>query len=283
MRLKEYFKGKIDDSLLKYIPSSYDIIGSRQKAVAIVEIPPEVEHLKHEIAEAIVKINKHVKTVLRKKSGRKGVYRTREYELLWGDPNTEVYHKEYGYIIKVDPTKAYFSPRESTERMRIASQVSPGEVIMYMFAGVGPFGIAIAKKQPLVKKIIAVEINPDAFKYLVENIKINKLEKVIEAYLGDVREVCPRWYGLCDRVLMPLPKGAHTFLDVALQCLKNSGGIVHFYHWSHESNLYSDAEKIIDEWCRKMGYDYKILSRRIVLPYAPRVYKICIDFFAKRN
>ncbi|HDI75403.1 MAG: class I SAM-dependent methyltransferase family protein [Thermoprotei archaeon] len=283
MRLKDYFKGKISDNLLKYIPSSYEIIGSRSKAVAIVEIPCEVEHLKYEIAEAIVKINKHVKTVLRKKSGRQGVFRIRDYEILWGDPDTEVVHKEYGYLIKLDPRKVYFSAREGTERMRIARQVRPGEVVMYMFAGVGPFAIAIAKHQPLVRKIIAAEINPDAYRYLLENIKLNKLESVVEAYLGDVREICPKWYGTCDRVLMPLPKGAHTFLDVALSCLKPEGGVVHFYHWSHENTLFRDAEKIVGEWCTRLGYKYKILSKRIVLPYAPRVYKVCLDFFAIRN
>lgn len=98
-------------------------------------------------------------------------------------------------------------PRESTERMRIAKQVKPGEFIMLMFAGVCPYGIVIAKHQPKIKKIVAIEINPIAYKYMVENIKLNKLEDKIIPVLGDVKDKAKYWYGMCDRVIMPLPKG----------------------------------------------------------------------------
>ena len=282
MDVRSYLKSKIPEEELRFIPRSFDIIGSREKAVAIVEIPEEIYHRRVLIAEAIMKIHKNVKTVLAKRSPRVGVYRTRNYELIAGDPNTEVIHKEHGCYFKLDPTKVYFSPRESTERLRIARQVAPGDFVVLMFAGVCPYGIVIAKVQPLVKKIVAIEINPIAYNYMVENIKLNKLEDKIMPVLGDVKVEASEWYGMADRVIMPLPKGAQYYLDEAFNCLREDGGIIHFYHWAHEENLYDEAITIIEEHARKHNYKIEILNKRKVLPYAPRIYKICIDFRAFR-
>jgi tRNA (guanine37-N1)-methyltransferase len=258
----------------KLVPSSFDIIGSREKAVAIVEIPEEVNG--KEAAEVILKNHKNVKTVLQKTSKRKGEFRVREYKLLAGDTDTEVMHKEYGYVVKVDPQKAYFSPRESTERQRIAKQVKAGEVVMVMFSGVAPFAIAIAKKHPEVERVIVVEMNPEAVKYADENIRINKLGHKILSLEGDVREACVKWYGKCNRVVMPLPLGSEDFLDIAVNCLKDSG-VIHFYNWGEEPEVFAKAEKLIDEKLKKMGREYKIIDRCVVLPYSPKRYKVCID------
>lgn len=277
LNLKEILKTWIPQSKLHLIPRSFDIIGSREGAIAIIEIPPEIEEYKYRIAEAIVRVHKNVRTVLRKKSPRYSAYRIRSFELLYGDRCTEVVHKEYGYLLKLDPTKVYFSPRDAYERMRIARQVREGEFVMLMFAGVGPYALAILKFQPNIERIIAVEVSPIAFKYLIENIVMNKAIGKVLAVLGDVKEVCNMWYGKCDRVIMPLPKGAYKYLDIAMLCLKPEGGIIHFYYWSREEDLFSKAEKLLVEVGKKYGFELKILERRKVSPYAPRTYKIVVD------
>jgi tRNA (guanine37-N1)-methyltransferase len=258
----------------KLVPSSFDIIGSREKAVAIVELPEGMGGKK--AAKSIFKKHKNVKSVLQKTSKRKGEFRTRTYKLLAGDADTEVLHKEYGFMIKVDPQKAYFSPRESTERQRVAKQVKPNEVAMVMFSGVAPFAIAIAKRQPDVERVIAVEMNPEAVKYADENIRINKLSHKILSLEGDVRKECVKWYGRCDRVVMPLPMGSEDFLEIAVNCLKDSG-FIHFYNWGEEPEVFAKAEELIDEKLKKIGREYKITDKRVVLPYSPKKYKVCID------
>ncbi|MEM5794300.1 MAG: class I SAM-dependent methyltransferase family protein [Candidatus Aenigmatarchaeota archaeon] len=277
-KLKEIFKEKLTEEEMKLLPSSFDIIGSREKAVAIVEIPEELKDKQEIIAKAIMKLHKNVKTVLKKASERKGKLRIREYELIAGETNTEVLHKEYGYLLKLDPQKVYFSPREATERQRIAEQVKPSENVLVMFSGVCPYPLAIFKKQPKVNKIVAVEINPDAHKYAEENVKLNKAEKKVFPVLGDVKEVCPKYYGKFDRIVMPLPLGAESFLDIAIKCLKSQGGIVHFYNWGSEDDLYSRALSLIEKHARKLRKKVEILNKRKVLPYAPKKYKVCIDF-----
>lgn len=280
-RLKDLLADIVPRDLLGLVPSSFDVIGSRLGAIAIVEIPEELEEYKCEIANAITKLCKHARTVLRKVGARRGDYRLYEFEVLIPGP-TEVLHKEHGYYIKVDPTKAYFSPRDQSDRMDIARMVKPGEVVIYLFAGVGPYAIAIAKVQPLVKKIIAVELNPDAYRYLVENIKLNKLEDKVEAILGDVRDVCHKFYGMGDRVLMTLPLGAHQYLDVAIPCVKREGGVVHFYHVGPEERPFEEAERLVEEACERLGYCCEVLGEKVVRDYAPRVYKVRVDFAARK-
>jgi len=258
-------------------PSSFDVIGH----IAIVEVPERLKKKKKLVAKVIMGLNRHIKTVLEKASERKGIYRTRNYKFLAGEKNFETLHKEYGCVFKLDPTKVYFSPRELTERQRIASQVKEGETVMVMFAGVAPYAIQIAKKQPKVKEVVAIEINPVAVKYARENVILNKVSDKVKIIEGDVREKCIDFYGKCDRVVMPLPMGGEDFLDIAVNCLKERGHI-HFYNWGSEPNIFENAEKIVMEKLGKLGVKYKIINRRKVLPYAPRKWKVCLDIYVEK-
>ncbi len=257
------------------IPSSYDIIGSKEKAVAIIEIPEDLQKKEKEITNQILARHKNVKSVLKKLSERKGVYRITEYKLLAGDPNTEVIHKEHYCIYKLDPKLVYFSPREGTERLRIANLVEPKETVMLMFSGIGACAIIIAKKQPKVNKIISVEINPSAYKYMKENIRLNKAAEEIIPILGDVKLRCKDWYGKCDRVIMPLPHDAWRFLDLAFKCLKPNG-IIHMYIIEREKSVEKKVKSVIDKFSKKIRRktSYKINK---ILPYSPRTYKYCVD------
>ena len=262
-------------SLIELVPRSFDVIGSKGRAVAVIEIPKEIESYEHDIAEALMRVQRNVKSVLSKGTERSGEFRIREMKLLTGDPNTEVIHRESGCAFKVDPTKAYFSPRESTEREKISSVVSSGEDVLVMFSGVGPFPICIAKRQP-ASRCVAVELNPDAHMYCLENIKLNKVSDRVSAVLGDVREVCTKLGMTFDRVLMPLPKGAYAFLDVSIPMVK-PGGILHFYHWASRDNPFSEAEKILDKAANTLGRTAMIIDRVKVSQYSPSAWKVRLD------
>ncbi|MBI4009997.1 MAG: class I SAM-dependent methyltransferase family protein [Candidatus Aenigmarchaeota archaeon] len=260
---------------------SFDLIGFKEKAVAIVEIVEGLEKSKIEIAKEIMEKNKNIKSVLEKVSRRKGKLRKREYKILAGDKNTEVLHREFGYTLKVDPQKVYFSPRESTERQRIAVQVKAGETILVMFGGICVMSIAIAKKQPNVNKIYSVELNPDGSKYALENVRMNKLSHKIVPIEGDVKTGCREFYNKCDRILMPLPLGAEKFLDIAVKCLKSEGGIIHFYTIGKEEDLFSAALETIGKKLKRLKKTYTVINKRKVLAYSPRQWKVCIDLMVK--
>ena len=250
--------------------SSFEIIGSKEKAIAIVEIPDELKRNQKQIAQEIFKKHKNVRTVLKKTSERTGTYRIKKYRIITGDKNTQVIHKESGCRFKLDPRKVYFSSREGTERLRIAGQVKENEKVLVMFSGVGPFAIVISKKQPS-SEIIAIEINPKAVKYMKENIKLNKINN-ITPIKGDVREKTKKHFSYFDRIIMPLPHEAEKFLNLAIKCL-NKKGMIHLYIIEREDKIKHKAKKIISK-IKNHKVKYKIKK---VLPYSPRTNKYCID------
>ena len=275
--LKDLLKKYLNEKEIALAPRSFDIIGNREKAVAIVQIPEELESKKKLIAELITKLNKNVKTVLRKLSGRVGKYRLNRFEILLGNSNTEVIHKEFGYYLKLDPTKVFFSPREATERQRVASQVQPGEKVLVMFSGVAPYIVAIVKKQPSVEKVYGIDINPDAHRYALENARMNKISHKVILVNGDVREVMPKMKEKFDRIVMPLSREGYMYLDLAFDKIKN-GGIIHFYYApAPEEDLFSKAEEIVRKVAKEKGKDVEIIHKVRVLPYGSRSWKICLD------
>ncbi len=274
--LVKLLEDKLDQEELSLVPRSYDIIGSESGAMAVVEIPEELLNKKELVAEAIIKSNKNVKSVLNKTSGRKGTYRLEELEVVAGDENTEVLHKEYGYAIRLDPRKVFFSPREATERQRIAAQVKAGENVLVMFSGVGPYAIAIAKKRPEVGKIYCVEINPDAHEYAKENVRMNKLAHKIILVNDDVKKVSAKLKIKFDRIVMPIAVGGDAFLDIAFKLVKD-GGMIYFYSTGKEDDLFTDAEKIVIKTALNNRKRIKIENKTRVLPFGVRSYKICLD------
>ncbi|MEL9990922.1 MAG: class I SAM-dependent methyltransferase family protein [Thermoproteus sp.] len=275
MALRRLLRGVVPDDLLSLVPSSFDIIGSRQGAVALVELPDELERYKYDIAKAIRQLNRNIGAVIRRKGARSGPYRLYNYEVLIEGP-TEVVHKEHGYFIKVDPTKVYFSPRDQTDRAEIAEMVRDGERVLYLFAGVGPYAVAIAKRRA-VKWIYAVELNPWGFKYMVDNVKLNKLTSVTPIR-ADVADFCRDFNVKADRVLMTLPLGAHKYLDIAINCVVD-GGYIHFYHTGPEEDPFREAEELLYSVCPGCI----AVNRKIVRDYAPHIYKIRIDVKVRRT
>ncbi|WP_148882145.1 tRNA (guanine(37)-N1)-methyltransferase Trm5b [Thermococcus aciditolerans] len=258
---------EVPDEVRGLLPSSFDIIGE----VAIIELPEELMPHGKAIGEAILKVHRHIKAVFAKGSKISGEYRVRELIYLAGERRTETLHRENGIRLKLDVAKVYFSPRLATERMRIFEKTQPGEVVFDMFAGVGPYAVLLAKKAEL---IFACDINPWAIRYLEENIRLNKVDNVVPI-LGDVRKVAGKVQA--DRVIMNLPKFADRFLREAMLSVRD-GGVVHYYGFGPEEDLFSEHEAKIKAVARELGFTVEILERRKVRPYAPRQFNIAIDF-----
>ncbi|MEK6922242.1 MAG: hypothetical protein AABX08_00395 [Nanoarchaeota archaeon] len=250
---------------------NYEIIGNKEKAVAIIESHNKEKDKK--VAQEMLKKSKHIKSVLAKISSRKGRLRKRQYKLILGSKDTEVIHKEHGFLLKLDPQKVYFSPRELTERQRLASKIKKHEKILVMFSGVIPIICAIKKKQPETI-VYGIELNRIAHKYALENKEINKLEGV---YLiqGDVKKKVPALKTKFDRIIMPLPKTSGKYLYLAFKKIKKNG-IIHYYTWGAKEARKKIFAKIKEE-AKLHKKKIKILNLTKVSPYAPKVYKIRID------
>jgi len=292
MKLKEALKGVLEESELKKVVKSYDIIGD----TILIRVHSDLESKRGIIAEALHKIYPHVRSIaavpLYAHTDR--IYRTRDLEVIWGDENMETMHKESGCLFKVNPKRVFFSPRLSYERMRVASKVMAGETIINMFSGVGCFSIIIARMQPQTK-IYSIDVNPYAYEYMNENVRLNRMEGRVIPILGDVREELKK-SGLervADRVLMPLPEEAHSFLPLAVRALKldkeGAGGIIHYYDVStgrKDDDLFVMPIKRVRGIISSVFGDslrLKIEEKRIVRSVAPRRYHVVLDLDLNLN
>jgi len=262
-------KKPVPEDLLGFSPA-YEVIGD----IALLEDSDLDKQRASRIADALLRTQPNIKTVLRPLTPVIGEFRIREFEVIAGETRTETVHREYGCQYKVDLARAYFTPRLSTERSRILSWIKDGDTVVDMFAGVGPYSILLAKsKKP--SKVIAIDKNPDAVRYLKENITLNSA-KNIEAIEGDAREEAKKFAGTADHVIMNLPHNAFEFLDSAI-LLTKPGGIIHYYGITSEDDLFEGSIKLIKEAAERAGKQIEVLEKRVVRSYAPYQYNICIE------
>lgn len=262
----------IPSRYLELLPHSLDIIGD----IAIVELIDELQPYAQKIGEAIMTVNSRVTTVYTKAGSVTGKYRLRPLSLIFGEPRTETIHVEYGIRLAIDVTKTYFSPRLSTEHNRVASLVQPGEVILDMFTGVGPFALLAAKQQNVT--VYAIDINPHAIKCLERSLKLNRLEGQIIPIVGDCRQVVQdQLRHSMDRIIMNLPHGAFPYIDVAAASIKPEGGIIHFYgNASKEKPLDELCTRVVAELARH-GQTAIISNSRRVRPSGPHEFQVVLD------
>jgi len=269
MNLKTALAGKLTEWQLKELRKSFDIIGD----IIIIEIPDELNPYEKDISNALKKMHPRVKTVCRKMSERKGRKRLRTLKVIFGD-ETETEHREHGCRIKMDVKKAYFSPREGTERERIGKWIKPKEKVLVMFSGVGPFALVGAKMQP-DSTYVCVDINRDAIKYAEDNVRINRLQGRVKNICGDVKKIYMK-LGKFSRIVMPLPEIAYKYLPEAFECSKK-GGYVHLYGIGERSDMFSPLEREVGKAAKKSGRKVRVVRKRKVLPFAPGIYKVCLD------
>jgi tRNA (guanine37-N1)-methyltransferase len=208
---------------LQKVETGIDAIGD----IAILRLPDVELPLKERIAEALLDNVSNLKCVFEQEGGIEGEFRLRKLHHLAGENRTETTHRENGCAYRVDVASCYFSPRLSTERMRIAEEVGGKEHVLNMFAGVGPFSILIARK--CRARVVSCELNQKACEYHVENNKINHVERLVKVINADAADL-PGLVGdeKFDRILMPLPSRASEFLPEALT-LAAPGCTIHYY------------------------------------------------------
>ena len=270
--LKHALKGLLKEEEISLIYGGFDIVGD----IAILKIPEQLIEKKKIIADALLKQVKPLRTILLQSTPVSGDYRLRNLECIGGENKTITRYREYGCVFNVDLATAYFSPRLSTERYRIAELVQPGETVINLFAGVAAFSIIIAKKVPTALTY-SIDINPEAHNQALNNIKLNKVTDKVIPILGDAREAITHLKGKADRVLMPLPEMAGEYLDTAIEALKPPVGIIHYYSHNYAVRRQDAVNESIKDIKSLMKNQYSIISSRIVREVGPRWYQVVLD------
>lgn len=256
--------------LLEFEPS-YERIGD---VVIIDEDDPDRAR---DLADALVASDIPVRTVLNRASKIQGRERVRDWEVLVGS-DTEVVHREYGCEFALDLAAVYFSPRLATERHRVTEQVTAGEQVFDMFAGVGPFAIPIARQGATV---VATDVNETAIEYLRENADRNGVSDSITAINADVRSVTDEYADWADRIVMNLPHSADAFLESAVQ-VAGEDCVIHYYDIQPDEEPFAAGEAAIRR-VAEPDYEVTVEETRRVRSYAPHEDNVVLDVRLERQ
>lgn len=208
--------------------------------------------------------DKHkVKTVM-KVDHIHGTKREPVIKLLYGE-DTETINKENGCLFKLDLKKVMWSKGNNNERIRIAKLVEDNETIIDMFAGIGYFSIPIGVHSN-AKQVYSIEINPNSFHYLKENIKLNKINNIIPL-LGDCMDITPEYSA--DRIIMGYVKTTHHYLKTAIDSL-NKGGVIHYHETVPEKLMDTRPINRIKEVAGDRSVEFLKLNK--VKKYSPGVF-----------
>ena len=276
MKLKDYLAENLPNLDKGLLPSRAKLLGG----IAILRLRPELEEYKLRIGELTRRFYK-VKAVYLIR-GVEGVERKPILELLSGERVREVVHREYGCVFKLDPEELMFCLGNSFERLRLAALVGDWEMVVDMFAGVGQFTIPMAVlANP--KKIFSIEINPKAYRYLLENVKLNGVEDRVQPILGDCREIASeKLKGVADRVVMGYFWGTVKALPAALEALKPEGGVIHFHELARRGSEKDFVEEVIRE-VERLGYSARLLGWRKVKSYSRTRNHVVVDILAAKG
>ena len=210
----------------------------------------------------------NVKTIM-KINHIQGTKREPVYKILYGG-ETETVNKENGCLFKLDLAKVMWSKGNNNERLRIARLVEDDETVLDMFAGIGYFSIPIGVHAN-AREVISIEINPNSYHFLCENIRLNKLDNVTPI-LGDCKVETPKYRA--DRIIMGYVKTTHHYLKAAIGSL-NEGGVLHYHETVPEKLMNTrPIERIMAE---ADGREVELLKVNKIKKYAPGVEHVVID------
>ncbi len=198
-----------------------------------------------------------------------GTKREPVIKLLYGN-DTETINKENECLFKLDLKKVMWSKGNNNERIRIAKLVEDNETVIDMFAGIGYFSIPIGVHSN-AKQIYSIEINPNSFHYLKENIKLNKISN-ITPLLGDCINITPDYKA--DRIIMGYVKTTHHYLKVAIDSL-NKGGVIHYHETVPEKLMDIRPINRIKELAGDRQGEFFKLNK--VKKYSPGVFHVVCD------
>ena len=253
---------------ISQIPKSFDIVGD---ILIFNEFPTSLIKRERKVGEYLCLKFKNIKVVARKISPFSGKYRLMRLKIIYGEKRKLTKTKENNCSFLVNVEKTYFSPRLSTDRLRIAKKIKPDDKVLVMFSGVGVYPIVISKNSK-ARQIYGIEVNKTAHKLAKENIDLNKIFNV-KIFCGDVNKILPKIKIKFDKILMPYPKDAIKYLNIAISKAKKDA-IIYFYDFMSQ-------EQIDSKYYDFSKYPLSILSLTKCGQVGPKNYRVCLEFRVK--
>ncbi|MEF8850862.1 MAG: class I SAM-dependent methyltransferase family protein [Haloarculaceae archaeon] len=274
------------DAEVERAPASWAVLGT----VVLVDIGDTPRP--GEVGEALLDLHGGADTVLAR-GGISGAHREPDVEVVAGTGDTETVHTEHGIRYAMDLAEVMFSPGNKAERARMGEVVDPGERVVDMFAGIGYFTLPMARAGA---EVTAIERNPTAFRYLLENVRLNGVSESVRPYRADCRDVLgvaassPRSVEVggtgparedaetdvrADRVVMGY-YDAFEYLDSALGTL-DPGGTIHLHEATPDPLVFERPIERVETAAAERGRAVEILGTRRVKTHSEGVVHVVVD------
>jgi tRNA wybutosine-synthesizing protein 2 len=269
-RVRERLRSVAGDGPADTMPSGYQRMGR----VLLLRLPeryrPYFPLLGAAWREAL-----GVATVLRQVGPVAGELREPRVECIAGS-ETETEVVEHGVRWRFDAARIMFAAGNRTERQRAGALIAPGETVVDLFAGIGYFAIPAAGPGRAAR-VVAVEKNPLAHRYLVENVRRNDVSPRVDCVLGENRSVPLEAHG-ADRVFLGYLPDAIPWLPRALDLLRTEGGWVHVHTVADARGARDSAARAVESVAERAGATILGPPRpREVKPYGPGRTHVVVD------
>uniref|UniRef100_A0A3Q1F8X9 tRNA (guanine(37)-N1)-methyltransferase n=1 Tax=Acanthochromis polyacanthus TaxID=80966 RepID=A0A3Q1F8X9_9TELE len=220
---------KSEEVLEAVLPQGQDVTSafSRVGHIAHMNLRDHQLPYKNLIGQVIMDKNPGVTCVVNKTNIIDSTYRNFKMEVLAGEENMVAKVKENGVTYEFDFSRVYWNPRLSTEHQRVVQLIKRGDTVFDVFAGVGPFAIPAAR---LGANVLANDLNPESYRWLQHNCKLNKAESKVRSFNLDGRAFIQ---GPLKQELPALLKGkasVHVVMNLpalALEFLDAFRGLLH--------------------------------------------------------
>ncbi|MFX1602853.1 MAG: class I SAM-dependent methyltransferase family protein [Promethearchaeota archaeon] len=269
MRYREFLRSRLKGQIPSDIPlpGGFNLVGH----VALLHADSRMHPYLELVGETTLQYDSRIASVAVRVGATSGVMRVPNYTVVAGESQTTTTHIENGVQFRLDPTRITFSGGNKTERLRMGSVVKPGERVLDMFACVGQFALHMAKNRKT--RVQAIELNPDAYQFLVSSVRLNGFQDTVEPILGDCREFHP--VREANRVVMGYLHDTHHFLPYALKALVAEGGTVYMHIAVPEREL-EPLTHAVKELCSEQQFSSSVSIRRIKM-YAPGIQHFVFD------
>jgi tRNA G37 N-methylase Trm5 len=241
-KIKEVVNKIKEKKLISKVPFRYLSLNG----IVIAEIEEEFEK---DAIEYFLLIKKNIEAIY-KIDNLNFIYKGIKPQLIFGQEISEYKFKEKDIIIQFNFTQFIPDPRLMLFIRKISNEITFGELIAEIGATTGYTSILIAKK--FQNTIYAFEENLSLYFYLLQNIKLNNVEKfVFPVYLNTLNFEIKYLNGRFDRIIISKPHNYLEMLNLALQLIKNKGKLCLFAISKEED--YLDVKINLEEKLQQKG------------------------------
>ncbi|KAJ3342793.1 tRNA(m(1)G37)methyltransferase [Gonapodya sp. JEL0774] len=210
----DYSYWTTEDILRSVIPATVNVPGAFETVghIAHMNLREDVREYRAVVGAVVLEKNKHIRTVVNKLDSIDTEFRFFKMEVLAGDDDMVAEVHESNSRFHLDFSRVYWNSRLHSEHERLVRQFHQGSVVCDVFAGVGPFAVPAAVNggwgpassegaergggtagdPPPPRLILANDLNPASYEYLVKNISLNHVMGQVVPYNLDGREFIRR-------------------------------------------------------------------------------------------